>query len=353
MSDEAAQTDGQPGDARPSAARKWGGFFAGSADGRAAALAEVRKQVSGKALDLGLRGVSRIAALHPRANPERYGIEILRDIAYGPGGADHTLDVYRPRVEPGVADKAPILYLHGGGFRILSKETHWGMALALAHRGHVVFVPNYRLAPGSRFPAAAEDACRVTQWVLDHAAEHGADTRRLILAGESAGANLSLVVTIARSWERPEPWARDLFERRFDLVGVLPACGFLQVSDPGHRGTRGWMRDRMIQISGDYLGPAARDPRELELADVISFLELAPRPAVPLPPVFAICGGADPVLGDTERLTPAWRALGGQADHRVYPRGVHAFHAFLWTRAARAAWADQHAFIDKVLGLSE
>jgi len=333
-----------------SVGKKWATLFSGGTDGRAAALSDLRKQLSGRALDVGLRGVSRIAALHPRANPDRYGIEILRDIPYGPGGSDHTLDIYRPRTaDPRAPALAPILYLHGGGFRILSKETHWGMALALAHRGHVVSVQNYRLAPGHRFPAAAEDACRVTLWVLDHAAEHGADTRRLILAGESAGANLSLVVAIARSWERPEPWAHDIFQRRMDLAGILPACGFLQVSDPGHRGTRGWMRERMFQISGDYLGPAARTPRELELADVVSFLEVAPPPVVPLPPLFAICGGADPVLGDTERLSPAWRALGGQADHRVYPRGVHAFHAFLWTGAARAAWADQHAFNDKVL----
>ncbi len=156
-------------------------------------LSEIRQRVSGRALDVGLRGLSRLAALHPRANPARYGVEITRDLAYGPGGKAHLIDVYRPKTARG--DAAPILYLHGGGFRILSKETHWGMALAFAHRGHVVFVPNYRLAPAHRFPAGAQDACRAALWVADNARAHGADPARLVIAGESAGANHAFLWT--------------------------------------------------------------------------------------------------------------------------------------------------------------
>ena len=307
---------------------------------------EVRKRLSGRAVDVGLRGLSRLAALHPRANPARYGVDIQRDLAYGPAGNAHRLDVYRPRTAKG--DAAPILYLHGGGFRILSKETHWGMALAFAHRGHVVFVPNYRLAPEHPFPAGPEDACRATLWVHEHAKDYGADAQRLVLAGESAGANLSLVVAIANAWERPEPWARAVFDAGLQLRGILPACGLLQVTEPAHRGSDGWVLERITQISAQYLS-AGFDGASRDMADVVSFLETAPPPVRELPPLFAICGGADPVVKDTERLTPAWRALGGEADHKLYGDGFHAFHAFLWTALARAAWADQHAFLERIL----
>lgn len=307
---------------------------------------EVRKRLGGRAMDLGLRGVSRLATLHPRANPARYGVEITRDVAYGPEGI-HRMDIYRPRTAQGSA--APILYLHGGGFRILSKETHWGMALAFAHRGHVVFVPNYSLAPDHPFPAGPQDACRAALWVAAHAAEHGADASQLVLAGESAGGNLSLVVTIANSWERPEPWAREVFAANLKIKAILPACGMLEVSDPRIRGTAdGFVLDRMKVIAREYV-PAGLDAKSRELVDVMAFLEQAPPPVRPLPPLFAICGGGDPVLRDTERLAPAWQRLGAEAGSKTYGKAIHAFHAFLWTPLARVAWADQHAFLDRVL----
>ena len=53
-----------------------------------------------------------------------------------------------------------MLYVHGGGFRILSKDTHWIMGLAFARRGFLVFNIGYRLAPKHPFPAAIADAVR-------------------------------------------------------------------------------------------------------------------------------------------------------------------------------------------------
>ena len=309
----------------------------------------IARKVPGRVLDVGLRGLSRVAMLHPQANPDRYGVVVTRDVPYGPDPI-HRMDIYRPRTATG--DAAPVIYLHGGGFRILSKDTHWGMALALAHRGHTVFVPDYRLAPAHPFPAAPEDACRATLWVVEHAREHGADPARLVLAGESAGANLSLVVAIARSWRRPEPFARAVFDADIALAGVLPACGFLQVSTPEHRGTVGWMLERMRQISHDYLPHAVSDEAR-ELADVVTFLERAPAPLHPLPPMFAIVGGGDPVRRDTERLTPAWTRHGAEGAHKVYGDSHHAFHAFLWRPMAREAWADQHEFLDRVLAATK
>lgn len=309
---------------------------------------QTRARLQGQALDVGLRGVSRIATLHPRARPERYGVEITRDVSYGPHGRANLLDIYKPRTATG--DAAPILYLHGGGFRILSKDTHWAMALSFAAKGHVVFSANYRLAPQDPFPGGPEDACRAALWVVAHAHEYGADPTRFIIAGESAGGNLSLVVAIARSWLRPEPWAREVYDANIPLAGLLPACGMLQVTEPTFRGTApGFVLDRIRKINQDYV-PAGLDATSRELIDVVAYLEHAPPPARPLPPLFAICGGGDPIRQDTERLSPAWQKLGGTAEHKLYGNGIHAFHAFVWTPLARAAWVDQHAFLDRLLG---
>src|SRR5215475_13278057 len=84
-------------------------------------------------VDNAFRGLSRLGRLHPRANPRRHGAEVERDVAYRPTGlAAHTLDVYRPA---GVRGPLPIvLYVHVGGFRILSKDTHWMMGIGFARR---------------------------------------------------------------------------------------------------------------------------------------------------------------------------------------------------------------------------
>jgi len=311
---------------------------------------DVRSSLSGAMIDKGLSGLSKLALLHPRARPSRYGVEVIRERAFTNG---LTLDVYRPAGADGSA--IPVLYLHGGGFRILSKDTHWAMALMFAGSSarpgeagprYVVFNANYRLAPKHPFPAGCEDASAALLWVLAHAHEYGADASKVVLAGESAGGNLVTGLAIAASWRRPEPYARAVFEAAPQIRALLPACGMLQVSDPPHRGTPdGFVLDRMKAIASAYLPNGPQHDGTTDLADVVSFLEHAPEPDRPLPPVFAVCGGKDPVRLDTERLVPAWQRLGGKVDARYYGDGIHTFHAFVWHPLAQAAWRDQHTFL--------
>ena len=116
-------------------------------------LARLRAKAHGRAIEAAFRSLSWVGKLHPNADPARHGIEVLRDIPYSDTGRDHhLLDVYRP-----VDRKGPlpvVLYVHGGGFCLLSKETHWIMALAFARRGFMVVNVNYRLAPRNKYPAA-------------------------------------------------------------------------------------------------------------------------------------------------------------------------------------------------------
>ena len=96
--------------------------------------------------------MSAVGRLHPDARPERHGVQIVRDVPYLPSDRrEHRLDVYRPARANGPLPV--VVYIHGGGFRILSKDTHWIMALAFARRGFLVFNLSYRLAPRHRFPA--------------------------------------------------------------------------------------------------------------------------------------------------------------------------------------------------------
>lgn len=266
------------------------------------------------------------------------------------------LDVYRPAGHRASERRPVVLYVHGGGFRILSKDTHWVMGLAFARRGYVVFSINYRLAPAHPYPAAIDDCARAYAWVVEHAARWGGDASRLVLAGESAGANLVTAMTVASCFERTEPHAARIFETGVVPRAVLPACGILQVSDTARFSRRKPRLSRVIaerieEVGQAYLGaldhPTRHGAAELDLADPLVVLESGRAAARPLPPFFAPCGTADPLLDDTRRLGAALRARGSVCEDVYYPGEVHAFHAFIFRPEAQRCWKDTFAFLDR------
>jgi acetyl esterase len=299
------------------------------------------------------RGLAAAGRLHPDANPLRHGIDVIRDLAYRDGGAvEHLLDVWRPTH---VTQPTPIVfYVHGGGFRFLSKDTHWIMALAFARAGYLVFNVSYRLAPAHPFPAAVQDIGDAWRWMLAHAGEFGGDPSRVVVAGESAGANLAMGLTLSTCYRRAEPHARAVFDAGVVPRACLPMCGMLQVSDPARFARRKklprFIADRINEVADAYLfGHEHATPDELELADPLRVIERGDKPERPLPPFFAAVGTADPVLDDTRRLEAALARAGVPAEVHYYPREPHAFHALVFRKHARDCWKQTFAFLDRTL----
>jgi acetyl esterase len=314
----------------------------------------LRRRLGARVAQGFFEGASRLGSLHPKARPEAHGLEVIRDVSYDPTHPIRRLDIWRPRGTSPDAPLPALLYVHGGGFRILSKETHWVMALAFARRGFVVFNIEYRLAPTHPFPAAVEDAAAAYAWVVAHAAEYGGDVARLVLAGESAGANLVAALTVAACYERPEAFARQVFETGVAPQVVLPACGIHQVSDPGRFKRRKpkiarFIADRIDEVSHGYLGARDGTDPSIDLADPLRVFERDDAPARPLPRVFLTCGTADPILDDTRRLHAALVRRGATAEVRYYPGEPHAFHALVFRASARRHWDDTWDFLARHL----
>ncbi len=316
----------------------------------------VRRKAALFASEHFFRSLSRFGALHPLADPSRHDVEVDRDLVYGDRlGEEHRLDVWRPRetLDHGAHLRPAVLYVHGGGFRILSKDTHWIMGLMFARAGYVVFNVNYRLAPKHPFPDGIADVCDAYRWVVKNGAAHGADTSRLILAGESAGANLVTALTLATCFRRDEPWARAVFDTNVVPKAVLPACGLLQVSEP-ERFPRKWPHisrmayDQIVMIEREYLARRGDIPeRTFELANPLVQLEGKAIPQRPLPPFFVACGTRDPLVDDARRLDGALRARGAACELKLYPRELHAFHAMIMKKSARQCWRDSFAFLER------
>ena len=325
-------------------------------------LTRARQKIGSVVVDGFFNGLSRVFRLHPRAKPDKHAVEHLRDIAYLDGGRkEHLLDVWRPAHATG--SKPPpfrkyagppwpiVFYVHGGGFRILSKDTHWLMGLSFARRGFIVFNVSYRLAPRDRYPAAIEDVCRAFAWVVENAEEYGGDPKRIVLAGESAGANLVTSLSVALAYDREEEFAKLAFRTGVVPQAVVPACGVFQVSDLDRLRRRkpnmsAFIADRLAEVSDAYLGPGPH-ACSLDLADPLVVFERGEKPARPLPPFFLPVGTKDPLLPDTRRLAEALRKMGAIAEDSYYPGEVHAFHALVMRGSARRCWDDTFRFLDR------
>jgi acetyl esterase len=88
-----------------------------------------------------------------------------------------------------------VLYLHGGGFAIRNVDCFDFIARYIAKEsGSVVLAIDYSLSPEHKFPIAAEECFDGYLWAIQHAEEFRADPQKIIVAGDSAGGNLSTVL---------------------------------------------------------------------------------------------------------------------------------------------------------------
>jgi acetyl esterase len=312
--------------------------------------ARLRQRAGAAIVDNALHAAFHAARLHPRARPERHGVERLRDLAYGPH-PEHRLDVWRPT--DARTPRPVVLYVHGGGFRILSKDSHWIMALAYARAGCVVFNVDYRLAPRHKFPAAIEDVNLAFRWAVENAPRFGGDPARVAVGGESAGANLVTSLVVSTCFERSEPWARATFETGVVPRVVFASCGLYEVSDVERfrrrRALPVWLHDRLHEVEEAYLHGVRATEEELELANPLRVFESTRAPARALPAFHLPCGTADPLLDDTRRLAAALRVRGVRVEERIYVGQPHGVDVMIWTQAARDCWRERYAMLDELL----
>jgi acetyl esterase/lipase len=225
--------------------------------------------------------------------------------------------IFVPEVVKGV-----YLHIHGGGF-MLGRAYHYDEAMvAVAAASQVATVSvDYRLAPENPYPAGPDDCETVAVWLAENAlSEFGTD--RLVIGGESAGANLS-AVTLLRM--------RDRHGFTGFCGAVLTYGGFDLSMTPS---ARNW-GDRPLILTTpliEWFHECYAPPDKLTDPDVSPlYAHLAK-----LPPALFTIGTLDPLLDDSLFMYSRWLAAGNQAALAVYPGGIHAFNAFPLKAAERA-----------------
>lgn len=216
------------------------------------------------------------------------GYEITRSVAYSKG-TRHTIDIYSPA---GAKHAPVIVFFYGGSWQGGSKESYLFVAAALAQRGYVTIVPDYRVYPEIRYPKFIEDGALVLRWVKDNAARFGGNSRKLFVMGHSAGAYIAAMIAINGRWLR----AVGLNAHR-DIAGLIGIAGpydFLP------------LQDETLKI---IFGGANRPETQ-----PISYVT----PGVP--PALLVTGANDSTVdpGNATRLANRLRAEGNRAKVVVY-----------------------------------
>jgi len=247
----------------------------------------------------------------------------------GPAG-DIRLRLYWPNT---AAPVPAIIYYHGGGHVIGSLDTHDLVARNLcAGAEAVVASVDYRMAPEHKFPAAVEDSFAALEWVHANAKKLGADSGKIGVHGDSAGANLAAVIALM---------ARDAGSPRLRLQSlVYPVADYGLAGDSYDKYAQGYgllTRESMVWFRNHYL----RSPKDAEdwRASPIkapSFGGVAP--------AIVITAECDVLHDDGERYAEALRRAGATVEYKDYPGMIHGFFGMMPAvddamNAQRAVWA--------------
>jgi arylformamidase len=142
-------------------------------------------------------------------------VPCIRDLAYGPG-QDEKLDIFQV---PGVPNAPVFVFLHGGYWRLLSKEDSCFMAENFTAHGIAVVVVNYSLAPKAKLQKIVSQVRTSIAWLWKNGSSHGLDPDRIVVAGSSAGGHLA-GMALSGGWQESHGLPQDVIKAAFGVSGL-------------------------------------------------------------------------------------------------------------------------------------
>jgi acetyl esterase len=274
--------------------------------------------------------IAQIRKLPPSAMPSRDlpvgELAVVKDLSMpGPGGAI-PLRLFDSRAQRGPGPV--VVFYHGGGYVLGSIDTHAALAAEIARRLDLPVVSvEYRLAPEHPWPAAPDDGEAAARWVAANGKALGRDVTGLVLSGDSAGGNLTLIAAAAL---RDKPAAVPVI---FQLP-IYPAADFTRdYPSAGQFGHGYGLDDSMTALFRQHYAADAKSPRTSPLLGDLSGL----------PPTVLVTAGLDP-LRDQGRAYAAKLVQAGVPTAFYEGRGlVHGFATF--RQAIPSAQADTVNFL--------
>ncbi len=225
----------------------------------------------------------------------------LTSAAYGAGDR-RQLDVYTPRATSARVRPAEgwplVVFFYGGSWNRGEREEYRFVGEALAARGIITVVPDYRLYPEVRYPDFLKDSAAAVAWALREAARLGADPKRGFVMGHSAGGYNAAMMALDPRWlgaEGAKP------AQLAGWIGLAGAYDFLPIENP--------------EVKPVFLHPAS--PPESQPIRYVS------RTA---PPTFLAAAPEDDLINperNTRQMAGKLQQAGVPVTLKFYPRTNH------------------------------
>ncbi|WP_062210802.1 alpha/beta hydrolase [Demequina oxidasica] len=157
------------------------------------------------------------------------GVASQPDVEYATQGADTTLDVFYP--DGTTSPQATVIWIHGGAWISGDKTSVNPYAQMIAAEGYTAVTVNYTVSPEAVYPVALEQLNSALGYLVDNADELNIDPNRIVIAGDSAGAQLtSQLANLATNPEFATEMGIAPQIDQSQLVGVILNCGIYDVS---------------------------------------------------------------------------------------------------------------------------
>lgn len=242
-----------------------------------------------------LAGCQAVLFRSLNATASQADVEVQRNVVYD-RAHQLALDVYRPRDAHG----APVVvFFYGGSWKSGKRQWYHWAGEALARRGLVVVIPDYRLWPKVRLDGFMQDAAHAVAWTHAHAGKYGGNPSSLFLMGHSAGAHIGALLATDGHW--------------LAGVGMHPRqlAGF-------------------IGLAGPYDFLPLKDPDFVDMFGSTHQAQLRSQPVHFVdgdePPMLLMQGSADKVVQprNATSLAAAMKREGESAEVKMFPNIGHA-----------------------------
>ena len=173
-----------------------------------------------------LAACAPVATLNALAARDSHAVE--PDVAYGENPRQR-LDVYRPVRAAPPAGWPMVVFFYGGSWNDGERADYKFVAEALAARGIVTLVADYRLYPEVRYPDFLHDSARALAFGIEQAPRLGADPKRIFVMGHSAGAYNAAMLAFDPRWLAA---ARHTPAELAGFIGLAGPYDFLPMTNP-------------------------------------------------------------------------------------------------------------------------
>lgn len=233
-------------------------------------------------------------------------------LVYDPSDPDAHLDIYRGKAAP--PDSPVIVWFHGGGFVSGRRGDLANYLKILAGKGFTVVNVDYTIAPEATYPTPIRQANKALAFLSAQAAQLKINANKMVLAGDSAGAQIAAQTAAMVTNER---YAQALGispgSLANQIAGVLLYCGVYDITEMGQSGGIGaWF---VKATAWAYSGK--REWRQVPGFDTMS---VTPYLSRSFPRAFVSAGNADPLGRQSLALAGALQARGVNVTTLFYPK---------------------------------